>query len=125
MAHKPRILVVDDDPAVTDLLELKLDALFEVSLTNDPFAVQGLACLLQPAAVVCDIDMPGLDGGEVCNRLRADPLTARIPVLYLTSMVSSAEVEALQGEVGGRPGVSKGAPVAEIARRIAEIIAAG
>jgi CheY-like chemotaxis protein len=124
MADKPRILVVDDDPAVTDLLELKLDALFQVSVTNDPFAVQALARSLQPDAVVCDIDMPGLDGGEVCQRLRADPLTSRIPVLYLTSMVSNAEVEALDGEVGGRPGVSKSAPLPEIAQRIAEVIAA-
>lgn len=124
MADKPRILIVDDDPAVTDLLELKLDAVFQVSVTNDPFAVQALARSLQPDAVVCDIDMPGLDGGEVCQRLRDDPLTQRIPVLYLTSMVSAAEVEALDGEVGGRPGVSKSAPVAEIAQRIAEMIAA-
>jgi putative two-component system response regulator len=124
MADKPRILVVDDDPAVTDLLELKLDALFQVSVTNDPYAVQALARSLQPDAVVCDIDMPGLDGGEVCQRLRADPLTRRIPVLYLTSMVSSAEVQALDGEVGGRPGVSKSAPLPEIAQRIAEVIAA-
>jgi CheY-like chemotaxis protein len=124
MADKPRILIVDDDPAVTDLLELKLDAVFQVSVTNDPFAVQALARSLQPDAVVCDIDMPGLDGGEVCQRLRDDPLTQRIPVLYLTSMVSAAEVEALHGEVGGRPGVSKSAPVAEIAQRIAEMIAA-
>ena len=66
MADKPRILIVDDDPAVTDLLELKLDAVFQVSVTNDPFAVQALARSLQPDAVVCDIDMPGLDRGEVC-----------------------------------------------------------
>jgi hypothetical protein len=39
--------------------------------------------------------------------------------------VSSAEVDSLDGQVGGRPGVSKGAPVGEIARRIAEVIAAG
>lgn len=125
MADKPRILIVDDDPAVTELLELKLDALFEVHVTNDPREVQALAIMLKPAAVVCDIDMPEMDGGEVCGRLHADPVTQRIPVLYLTSMVSSAEVDSLDGQVGGRPGVSKSAPVGEIARRIAEVIAAG
>jgi CheY-like chemotaxis protein len=125
MADKPRILIVDDDPAVTELLELKLDEWFEVHVTNDPRAAQGLAIALKPAAVVCDIDMPEMDGGEVCGRLRSDPLTRRIPVLYLTSMVSSAEVSALDGEVGGRPGISKGAPMGEIARRIAEVIGAG
>lgn len=125
MTDRPRILVVDDDAAVTDLLELKLDRHYQVSVTNDPREVQALARTLQPQAVVCDIDMPGMDGGEVCRRLHNDPQTRRIPLLYLTSMVSNAEVAALDGEVGGRPGVSKGAPIQEIARRIAEVIAAG
>ncbi|NRF67342.1 response regulator [Aquincola sp. S2] len=123
MSDKPRILIVDDDPAVTELLELKLDELFEVRVTNDPREVQALVRLHQPDAVVCDIDMPGLDGGEVCFRLSQDPLTSHIPVLYLTAMVSAAEVKALDGTLGGRPGVSKGAPVPEIAKRILEVIA--
>lgn len=125
MTERPRILVVDDDPAVTELLELKLDPLYRVSVTNNPREVQQLARQLKPAAVICDIDMPELDGGEVCRRLREDPQTRSIPLLYLTGMVSSAEVKALNGEVGGRPGVSKGAPIQEIARRIDEVIAAG
>ena len=122
-SEKPRILVVDDDPAVTELLELKLDALFEVHTTNDPREVQALARTLQPQAVVCDIDMPGMDGGDVCRRLGEDPQTRRIPVLYLTSMVSNEEVAALDGEVGGRPGISKSAPVQDIAWRITQLIA--
>jgi CheY-like chemotaxis protein len=120
---QPRILVVDDDPAVTELLELKLDALFEVHTTNDPREVQSLARTLKPQAVVCDIDMPGMDGGDVCRRLGEDPQTKHIPVLYLTSMVSNEEVAALDGEVGGRPGISKSAPVQDIAWRITQLIA--
>jgi CheY-like chemotaxis protein len=120
---QPRILVVDDDPAVTELLELKLDALFEVHTTNDPREVQALARTLKPQAVVCDIDMPGMDGGDVCRRLGEDPQTKHIPVLYLTSMVSNEEVAALDGEVGGRPGISKSAPVQDIAWRITQLIA--
>ena len=120
---KPRILVVDDDPAVTELLELKLDALFDVSTTNDPREVQALARTLKPQAVVCDIDMPGMDGGDVCRRLAEDPQTRHIPVLDLTSMVSNEEVAALDGEVGGRPGISKGAAVQDIAWRITQLIA--
>ena len=122
-SEKPRILVVDDDPAVTELLELKLDPLFEVHTTNDPREVQALARTLQPQAVVCDIDMPVMDGGDVCRRLGEDPQTRRIPVLYLTSMVSNEEVAALDGEVGGRPGISKSAPVQDIAWRITQLIA--
>jgi putative two-component system response regulator len=120
---KPLILVVDDDPAVTELLELKLDPLFAVRTTNDPRDVQALARTLRPQAIVCDIDMPGMDGGDVCRRLSEDPRTRHIPVLYLTSMVSNEEVAALDGEVGGRPGISKSAPVQDIAWRITQLIA--
>jgi CheY-like chemotaxis protein len=125
MTDKPRILIVDDDPAVTELLEVKLAAMYQVSVTNDPREVQALARSLKPQAVVCDIDMPGMDGGEVCHRLRNDPQTQLIPVLYLTSMVSSTEVAEWEGDVGGRPGVAKDAPIQQLARRIAEVIAAG
>jgi len=125
MADRPKILIVDDDPAVTELLELKLDPLFEVRATNNPREVQAIARALQPQVVVCDIDMPVMDGGEVCRRLREDPSTAHIPVLYLTGMVSPAEVVDMGGEVGGRPGVSKNAQVQEIARRIQEVMRSG
>ena len=57
----------------------------------------------------------GMDGGDVCRRLVEDPQARHIPVPYLTSMVSNDEVAALDGEVGGRPGISKGAAVQDIA----------
>ncbi len=118
MGEKKRILLVDDDPAVTELLELRLDNWFEVIVTNDPRDVLPLARAKQPHAVICDIDMPEMDGGEVCRALADDPRTAGIPFLYLTAMVSASEVDDLDGEIGGRPGISKSAPVKEIAVRI-------
>jgi len=118
MSEKRRILLVDDDPAVTELLELRLDSWFDVAVTNDPRDVLPLALAMRPDAVVCDIDMPEMDGGEVCRALADEPRTAGIPFLYLTAMVSMGEVDDLHGEVGGRPGISKSAPVKEIAQRI-------
>lgn len=51
--------------------------------------------------------MPEMDGGAVLAKLGADPSTAKIPFVYLTAMVSPSEVTALDGIVGGRPGISK------------------
>jgi len=122
MNTKKRVLVVDDDPAVTDLLQAKLAAHYEVIATNRPTQALGLARTQRPDLIVCDVDMPGMDGGEVCRALTDDATTRDIPFLYLSSIVSPAEVDDLGGLVGGRPGISKRAPVAEIVARIVSMI---
>ena len=80
-----KILVVDDEPAVRESLRraLELEG-YEVDLAVD--GEDALARLEQPTdpdAVILDILMPGIDGLEVCRRLRADART--VPVLMLTA----------------------------------------
>ena len=87
-------------------------------VTNEPTAALTLARKEQPDLILCDIDMPGMDGGDVCRALSNNEETRHIPFLYLTSMVSQEEVQAMKGQIGGRPGVSKHAPINEILARI-------
>jgi two-component system response regulator MprA len=93
-----RLLVVDDDPAVRDALALVLglDG-FEVATACDGREAMRTLAQQRPDAVVLDVLMPGLDGLEVCRRMRATG--DRTPVLMLTAR---AEVtERVQGlEVG-------------------------
>jgi len=79
-----RLLVVDDDPSVREALALVLDLHgFEVSTAVDGReAIRSLA-VVAPDAVVLDVLMPGLDGLEVCRRMRATG--DRTPVLMLTA----------------------------------------
>ena len=118
MIERKNILLVDDDHAVTDYLQLKLGKAYDVLVTNEPRAVLALARKEQPDLILCDIDMPGMGGGDVCRALSDDEQTQHIPILYLTSMVSREEVQMMGGEVGGRPGVSKDSPIDEILARI-------
>jgi two-component system response regulator MprA len=85
-----RLLVVDDDPAVRDALALLLDLNgFEVSTAIDGReAIRALADE-PPDAVILDVLMPGLDGLEVCRRMRATG--DRTPVLMLTARTEVAE----------------------------------
>lgn len=122
MIKRKNILLVDDDHAVTDYLKLKLGKDYDVLATNEPTAAVALARKEQPDLVLCDIDMPGMDGGDVCRALSDDEQTRHIPILYLTSIVSREEVQALGGQIGGRPGVSKDAPIDEIIARIVAAI---
>src|SRR6476660_9453843 len=82
-----RILVVDDIPANVRLLEVRLLAeYFEVlTATNGPDALE--TCENGKIDVVLlDVMMPGMDGFEVCRRLKADPATAHIPVIMITAL---------------------------------------
>ena len=84
------LLVVDDDPAVREALALVLDLNgFEVSTAVDgPEAIRALS-LASPDAVILDVLMPGLDGLEVCRRIRA--MGNRTPVLMLTARSEISE----------------------------------
>ncbi len=118
MSERKNILLVDDDHAVTDYLRVKLGKAYGVTATNNPKMVVAIARKEQPDLILCDIDMPEMDGGDVCRALSDDEQTRHIPILYLTSIVSREEVEQMGGQIGGRPGVSKEAPIDEIIERI-------
>ncbi len=121
MTDKKRILLVDDDPTVVSYLTTKLSKIYEVVSTSDPRKAVAMARSELPDVILCDIDMPGMSGGEVAAALSTDTGLARIPLIYLTDLVSPQEARDLQGQVGGRPGVSKRAPMAELMARIDEL----
>lgn len=121
MADKKKILLVDDDDAVITYLVTKLSRLYEVVSTIDPRRAVALAKSELPDVILCDIDMPGMSGGDVAAALDADSQTARIPFIYLTALVSPEEAKDLEGHVGGRPGVAKRAPLAQLVEKIEDL----
>jgi two-component system cell cycle response regulator len=82
-----RILVVDDIEANVRLLQAKLSAeYYEVSVAYDGLAALEAAAAEQPDIILLDVMMPGLDGFEVCRRLKADIATRHIPVVLVTAL---------------------------------------
>ncbi len=81
----PLALVVDDDPAIRDLVGEVLEELGLQALSiADPETVVELAATHRPAVILLDIMMPGLDGYTLATRLRGDPRTAAIPIVFVT-----------------------------------------
>ena len=84
-----RILVIEDDPKLRFILEKQLtdakDASYEVRTAED--GVRGLEEVRRdaPELILLDVMMPGLDGYEVCRQLKSNPLTSRIPIIFLTA----------------------------------------
>lgn len=115
---RKKIVVIDDDPAVLAVLQAKLVSRYVTVCSAKPIEAIALVRAEQPDVVLCDIDMPRMNGGEVAAALAADSATFRIPFIYLTSLVSPAEAEDLGGSVGGRPAVSKRATMIDLVRVI-------
>ncbi|MEQ1865320.1 MAG: response regulator, partial [Micropepsaceae bacterium] len=82
-----RVLVVDDIPANVKLLEAKLGAeYFDVVTAGS--GLDALAALEKdkPDIILLDVMMPGMDGFEVCRRVKGNPTTAHIPVVMVTAL---------------------------------------
>ncbi len=82
--HPSRILVVDDERSLRDLVTTALEFVgYVVRTAADGFGALAAAADFAPELIVLDVGMPGLDGIEVCRRLRADGDTT--PVIFLTA----------------------------------------
>jgi two-component system cell cycle response regulator len=82
-----RVLVVDDIPANVKLLETHLLAeYFEVLTAPDGMTALDICDQTQVDLILLDIMMPGIDGFEVCRRLKANPKTTHIPVVMVTAL---------------------------------------
>jgi CheY-like chemotaxis protein len=81
-----KLVIVEDDPAQRKLMEVVLAAEeYRIFGAND--GEEGMALVQRelPSAVVADVMMPSLDGFEMCRRLRTDPKTAHIPIIFVTA----------------------------------------
>lgn len=86
-----KILVVDDDASTRTLLELILSSGgHEITLLNDGREALAYLKTNTPDLIVIDVNMPILDGIEVCSRIKKLPRFKKIPVIVLTSMNDAA-----------------------------------
>lgn len=93
-----RVLLAEDEPNIVELLSFLLArAGFEVASETDGRAALAAALAGQPAVVILDVMLPGLDGLEVLRRLRADPRGKVLRVIMLTAKGQRADREAALG----------------------------
>ncbi len=91
---KPKILAVDDQPENLRLLVeiLKHDYAI-IAATSGEKALQLIQDGLEPVAILLDVLMPGLNGFDVCQRLKSDPVAQSFPVLFVTGRDDEADFE--------------------------------
>ncbi|MDP8235593.1 MAG: response regulator [Candidatus Erginobacter occultus] len=121
MRHRPKILLVDDQPEGLELLMTFLSPADYDHIS----ASGGLDCLekarsLDPDLVLLDIRLPDLDGYEVCRRLRRDPALAEIPVILITAY-DEPEARRKGLEAGADDFITKPFDPTELAARVRSI----
>lgn len=90
-----RILVIDDNPKILKLIEtiLSSEEEMEVSTTSSGFNAGFIVSKWMPDLILLDFLMPDIDGFEVCRRLRSDEKTMEIPILAVTVLKESKDLE--------------------------------
>jgi DNA-binding response OmpR family regulator len=121
MPASATILIVDDTPAGQETLEQLLFAQgYELAFASNGYEALAKAAELRPDLILLDVMMPGMDGFEVCRRLRADPRLAEAPVVMITTL--DDRESRLQGiEAGADDFISKPFDRAELRLRVRTI----
>jgi diguanylate cyclase (GGDEF)-like protein len=89
-----RVLIVDDDPAVLDAMRVLLAPHdLEVSTLADPLRFWETLQEVAPELLILDVDMPGINGPELCRTVRNDPRWSGIAVIFATALTDAATVE--------------------------------
>lgn len=119
-----KILIIEDDPAVLRAISFMLEKEGYSVLT----AMNGLEGLKKakgenPDLLVLDVMLPGIDGYEICHRLRAEPQTAKLPILMLSAKGQAADRTTGLG-VGANEYLTKPVERSVLLSKVAELLAA-
>ena len=122
---KKKILIVEDDHSISQLetILLKVRGYDVITESNGQAALESLK-LQKPDLVLLDVMLPGMDGFEICQRIKSTPATEDIPVLFLTAKKTEKDIE--KGlEVGADSYITKPFKSAELLRSIASCLNQG
>ena len=119
---RKKILIVDDEPDVADLVAYNLKTKgFDTETVNDPTHSIGVARTMMPDLVILDVMMPEINGIQICRLLRAEPQLKNVPVIFLTAKVE--EDDRVQGlESGADDYICKPFSTNELVLRVQNIL---
>jgi two-component system, OmpR family, response regulator len=100
---KRKILIVDDEPDFTRMVRLNLEktGFYEVREENKSLLALPTAREFKPDLILLDVVMPGMDGGDIVAKFKADPDLHNTPVIFLTATVPKREETGGAGLVSG------------------------
>lgn len=116
MTETRKILIVDDDRTLTRLVRINLEESGRFTVREVNWATYALrvALAFEPDAVLLDVMMPELDGGELAAQIRSHPKLAHVPIIFLTAAAKRTEISAHEGYIGGMPFLAKPIDIDEL-----------
>ena len=118
---KARVMVVDDDEDIQVILRTALSRRFEVLTVSDGREAATRIMDIEPDLMILDIEMPRMDGYELCESLRRTSRFHDLPIMFLSARSSSKDVKRA-GEVGGTGYIHKPCSIQDVERAIAPIV---
>ena len=112
-----KVLVVDDDPDVGRAMRAKLQGRYAVVVATSGREALRMAEAGQPDLVLCDIDMPEMDGIALTEALSAGEKTKHLPVIFLSALVTRDDADR-GASAGTRPMLSKNSPLPDLVSAI-------
>jgi len=115
-----RILVVDDEVALTRMVQMNLERAgdYEVMTVNQGSEVLNAAREFRPDMIFLDVMMPDKSGDEVAEELREDPALSKIPFAFMTAIVTKDETDAMGTNIGGNEFLAKPVKTEELVAMI-------
>jgi len=118
---KPKILIVDDEPFNVELLEGYLSEDFDILKAYNGTEALLIAGTNPPDLIILDIMMPGLNGYEVCRRIKADGKTISIPIVIVTAL-NEKETKIKAIEAGADDFLNKPIDIIELTARVISLL---
>ena len=121
---KKRILVVDDEPALTRMVKLNLERTgnYEVRTENQGSMAVQAAREFKPDLIFLDVMMPDMSGDEVSAQLREDEQLSNIKYIFMTAIVTKDETEAMGSNIGGNEFLAKPVKTDELIATIERVL---
>ncbi|XYJ12177.1 diguanylate cyclase domain-containing protein [Telluria sp. B2] len=121
MSAAPRqaaVLIVDDAPAhLGALRSMLLQQGYQTFVANSGERALGIAQRTLPDLILLDIELPGMDGMEVCRRLKAHPVSCNIPVIFMSARSETEDIVAAF-DIGAADYITKPLRLAEVCARV-------
>lgn len=122
---RPKVLIVEDEKNILKVVAYNLEREgYQTASAKDGLEALAAARKEPPDLIVLDLMLPKLDGLEVCRQLKADPKTARVPIIMLTAKTQEAD-RVVGLELGADDYVAKPFSVRELAARVKAVLRRG
>ncbi len=118
---KKRVLVADDDPSISRLLERVLAREYDVVSASDGTGALALASEIRPQLMILDVMMPGLDGFQLAGRVRLLPELKNVPIIFLTAR--DGPLDTIKGiQAGARHYLTKPFKIDDLLTKVHKIL---